>query len=759
MVFRARTRSSTSVAPALEDQIKDSHLFDLDYYTKQRSDVPGHLEQAWSHYREFGWMEGLNPSQYFDVSFYLDSNPDVAEAGCEPLRHWYTQGRYEGRFPFNPFRAEVLKPERDSQRLGSPENGIAICIPIFNAFDAVSACVRSVLETIADEDVDVVVHLHDDGSLVPLSLKQLQCTQSSELKLTRSSSNKGFTKTANYLIASNPGRDIVLLNSDTVVFPGWLSGLKAAAYSSSQVGSVSAISNNATIVSYPNWPSGSRISTFMAKRLARAFSNASLLGVDGLHLLPTAVGSCMYMRRDAIEEVGTFDERKFPRGYGEENDWSLRAQLAGWVNIVAPNVYVFHEGGVSFGDEARRQRDAGSKTLLEDYPDYDLGISQWVQSSSLPVLFRNSHVARSMIPMNLAAVHITHSLGGGTQEMVCRMALDESRKTGFPTLVIRCERGIGHGFLIDSVAEDLSEDAFVQFNLVDLVDILKTRIIADGSITIHDHNQISSHQIQELRSLGFSPILRLHDVRSICPRGFMVLVNGESCSGPTIPKCDRCCSLDGGGKEGLAVHLTAQKAQIRLYDAIAAPSTSAASLLSTHLGVAVEVFGAQSERNTKPSRSTCPQDDSGTNNRLRVLIVGHLAPHKGALFIRNLADLAYVENPLISFYHAGSWQAPFDPPRSMIQLGTYVGPEGIRKMSEEYDFDAFLIPSPAAETYSLTLDDILAARRTDQWVITPDGPLWTERLNTVRNVHTISLEDGLHHIARSLVQLPSWPAS
>jgi hypothetical protein len=52
---------------------------------------------AVTHYRLYGWREGRDPAPWFSVRGYLDANPDVAHEGVEPLHHFLTRGRREGR--------------------------------------------------------------------------------------------------------------------------------------------------------------------------------------------------------------------------------------------------------------------------------------------------------------------------------------------------------------------------------------------------------------------------------------------------------------------------------------------------------------------------------------------------------------------------------------------------------------------------------------------------------------------------------------
>src|SRR5437660_892895 len=111
------------------------------------------------------------------------------------------------------------------------------------------------------------------------------------------------------------GRDVLLLNSDTIVTAGFLDRLQACVYADQRTGIVSPLSNNATICSVPEIgqsnliPEGSTIDSFGA-----------LLAESSLGLRPeivTAVGFCMYVRDAVLARVGYFDEENVGRGHGE----------------------------------------------------------------------------------------------------------------------------------------------------------------------------------------------------------------------------------------------------------------------------------------------------------------------------------------------------------------------------------------------------------------------------------------------------------
>jgi len=77
--------------------IKNSGLFDAEYYLQNNHDVKDSGIDPAKHYLLFGGIEGRSPSPAFDSAFYLAQNPDVKNAGVNPLLHYVMYGKKEGR--------------------------------------------------------------------------------------------------------------------------------------------------------------------------------------------------------------------------------------------------------------------------------------------------------------------------------------------------------------------------------------------------------------------------------------------------------------------------------------------------------------------------------------------------------------------------------------------------------------------------------------------------------------------------------------
>ena len=78
----------------------DPHpLFDVSYYLSANPDVEQAGVNPLLHFLEFGAFEKRSPHPLFDVSYYLLHNPDVEQTGANPLLHYLRQGAFEGKSP------------------------------------------------------------------------------------------------------------------------------------------------------------------------------------------------------------------------------------------------------------------------------------------------------------------------------------------------------------------------------------------------------------------------------------------------------------------------------------------------------------------------------------------------------------------------------------------------------------------------------------------------------------------------------------
>lgn len=241
----------------------------------------------------------------------------------------------------------------------------AVVIPVYNAAPELNRCLQTVCATVPP-GTDVLII--DDASPDPAVAAVLRDWSGRGVpgwRFLSNPENLGFVGTANRGMRLCGG-DVVLLNSDTEVTRGWLQGLGRCLAADAAIATATPWSNNGEIVSLPR---------FCAANPAPADAEAvaAVVGRCGPAQYPelaTAVGFCMAVARRAIERIGLFDETLFGKGYGEENDYSLRAQDAGLRNVLCDDVYVVHLGGRSFGPLGLKPGADSMRRLLSRHPGY-----------------------------------------------------------------------------------------------------------------------------------------------------------------------------------------------------------------------------------------------------------------------------------------------------------------------------------------------------------------------------------------------------
>lgn len=253
-------------------------------------------------------------------------------------------------------------------RVDSVGARVTVIVPVYNGYDAVKRCLESVKLWTLPEYAEVLVV--NDGSTDPAISPMLKSYEEpGRIRIVENEANLGYTRTINKAIALCPADDVILLNSDTIVTPRWVEGLRATAYSHDNIGTATAMGDNAGAFSFPKANESNPKPIDASHALWAA---ALVRGADHCEPVevPTGNGFCIYIRREVFEQIGLFDEELFPRGYGEENDFCMRAKAAGWRNVISPKSYIFHERTVSFGAEKAALVEQAQEILTKRHPTY-----------------------------------------------------------------------------------------------------------------------------------------------------------------------------------------------------------------------------------------------------------------------------------------------------------------------------------------------------------------------------------------------------
>jgi GT2 family glycosyltransferase len=227
---------------------------------------------------------------------------------------------------------------------------ISTIIVNFNAGDFLRRCVDSLLACPIDIDIIVVDNASTDGSLAMLhGLPRVE--------IIRNTKNLGFASACNSGARAADAPFMLFLNPDCCFEQGTLATLLEAMHADESVGMVGGLLMN------PNGTEqagGRRAIPTPWRSFVRAFGLSRFadrwpkLFFD-FHLhkrpLPTQPieveaisGACMLVRREAVQQVGLWDDAYFL--HCEDLDWCMRFRQSGWKILFVPSAKVTHALGV-----------------------------------------------------------------------------------------------------------------------------------------------------------------------------------------------------------------------------------------------------------------------------------------------------------------------------------------------------------------------------------------------------------------------------
>lgn len=573
---------------------------------------------------------------------------------------------------------------------------VAIVIPVYRGLEETRRCLESVLAHRGRVPVEVLVV--DDCSPdheIRLWLDRLAAR--GEITLLRNETNRGFVASVNRGMREAGGRDVVLLNSDTEVPANWLERLAGHAYSGDRVGSVTPFSNNATICSWPALPGGDLPAGWSAAAIDAACHAAN----RGRQVeVPTAVGFCMYIRRDCLEAVGPFDEAAFGRGYGEENDFCLRAQAAGWRHLLACDTFVYHVGETSFGKDSPH-RAAAWDVLTRRHPGYPAAVARHVEADpAAPARLAAAAALFRAAPQPVVLL-VTHALGGGTDRHIHDLMAAVGGRVNF----LRLEPGQGGVRLSVPGLPGLPSIVFHPEGVPQLAELLGS--FGVDRVHVHHWLGLGMDLRQLIDALGVPFDLTVHDYYSVCPRiNLMRSPDVGYCGEPDAGGCNTCIAarFDHG-----LTDITEWRGRcswlLNEAERVICPSEDARRRMGRYAPHA-RLLAVPHEPVTEAAwRVAAPPLRPG--ERMRIGIIGVVAKHKG---LDALAAAAELDPGRYEFVVIGYCEPPLPrrARRAVKETGRYDDGD-LGRLVAESGVHAVWFPARWPETYSYTLSAALAA--------------------------------------------------
>jgi N-acetylglucosaminyl-diphospho-decaprenol L-rhamnosyltransferase len=250
---------------------------------------------------------------------------------------------------------------------------LAVVVVNHNAGPYLARCMDSLRSAAGDVVTETVVvdNASTDGSADRVA------ERSPEVRVIRNPRNRGFARAANQGIAATSSPFVLLLNPDAEVVGGTLAALTKVARERPRGGAIGVLVRN---------PDGSiQPSARRVPRLGEALAHAflgplwpgnrwtrsyTLAGWDRTseREVEWVSGSAMLVRREALEQVGRFDEGYFM--YVEDVDLCTRLRRAGWQVLFSPELEVIHQIGVSTKGQRGRMAFAHADSIYRYFSKF-----------------------------------------------------------------------------------------------------------------------------------------------------------------------------------------------------------------------------------------------------------------------------------------------------------------------------------------------------------------------------------------------------
>ncbi|MFT8895790.1 MAG: glycosyltransferase [Acetobacter sp.] len=550
-----------------------------------------------------------------------------------------------------------------STKIRSSSAAVLIVIPVYRDVAGTKACLESVLASLpaASRNSPRVLVINDASPEREMALMLRGFAKDPRVAVKDNAVNLGFVATANLgleaaLSGQARARDIVLLNSDTLVAGDWLEELQTVAWSAPEIGTATPLSNDATILSYPNVvetnPTPTLDQTAILMKLARSANKG--VAID----IPTGHGFCLYIRHDCLEQTGLLRADLFAQGYGEENDFCLRASQGGWRNVAAPGAYVAHVGSVSFGATRTGLLRRNLALLNRMYPDYHELIAEHVAADPLFEarrkidLLRWRRAARLYSRKNSSGetcpvvLMVTHDYGGGVERVVRQRAAMLKAAGVRPVLIRPVKRGCRIEGGVDE--DDILSASFpnLRFSLPTEWPRLLRLLTADPVDHIEWHHASGHHMaMREIASvLGVPYDVYVHDYIWFCPRISLVGRMRRYCGEPDVATCEACVTTQGRSVDDdmpVADYVLRSAKELEAARSVIVPSDDTAQRMRRHFPALEPIIAPlEDDRPDLSLAQYCrlfPSSSSQgsimglprTPGRFRVCVVGAIGKEKG----------------------------------------------------------------------------------------------------------------------------------
>lgn len=605
---------------------------------------------------------------------------------------------------------EKFHPYEPSLRIEF-EGTIDILIPVYNGFEFLEPLFESIVQNSTLKYRLVIINdCSPDKRVDDFLQKFIEIHRNLiEIVYIQNEENLGFLKSVNRA-AKEVQNHFVLLNTDTEVPPQWLERLMSPIIRNENIATTTPMTNSGEICSFPKWLSDNEIYRGLDVALVDKYFSYVSFEKNSISV-PTGVGFCMGVNKSVYDKIGMFDEI-FGKGYGEENDWCMRAIESGYQNIIVPNLFVYHKHGGSFlSSEKKALIDNNLKILWKKHPSYHELIQDLLEENPLKEMREFLEILITFNTSKKKVLIIDHELGGGTsiyRDERIRHCLKEGEN-----IILFSYSALLNRFKFSFY---MSEHEIFSYAAVGLNCIKKLRyfikvdeIFVNSIVSFQSPYEVIDTIIALSADNEAQLILPIHDFYCICPSYTLLNDTDHYCHIPqNFDVCNRCLENHKGdfkmfNPSSIFISPWREKWReiIHAANTVLCFSNSSAQIIA-------KVYEVESKMKIIPhtvkglSKVLAKKEvDHGIN----IAIIGGINLAKGSLILKEMISLIEAKKLKINIIVIGELNIYINS-NHLIVHGRYLRNE-LPQLLEMYLIHCCFIPSIWPETFSYTSEEIM----------------------------------------------------
>ncbi len=586
---------------------------------------------------------------------------------------------------------------------------IDIIVPIFNGMEFLPPLFDSLYKNTNVPFRVIVIDDHSPDPAVRPFLEDL-AEQHANMRVYFNEKNIGFVKTIN-IASTYTQNHFVILNTDVEVPEAWLQRLMKPIIDNPKIASTTPFTNSGTICSFPKALVDNPIFAGLDVNAVDSVFKQVDAGSVSIEM-PTGVGFCMGINWDVWKNIGSFDEDRFGKGYGEENDWCMRAISAGFLNLMVPNLFVYHKHGGSFpSQEKQKLMKENWEKLIGLHPGYPSLVQKFIAADApKPLRKFASLILMSASSIKKPILIVDHQIGGGAnqyREKVVEDCLQSDQAVFILTYDLTWR-----AMKLQVLYREYSETFKVEHpkDLLILGDFIQlSEIVYNNVVTYADPLSVLSVILQLKQVFKARLKVLIHDHYALCPSYTLLNYKGVFCDLPAVDVCKVCLPrnvnripADENYPASILKWRRGWSDLLKEADEIVCFSKSSQDLLQRIYSLKNEQISIQPHNFISPFNK---KPRVNLQAPLCIGVIGTINYHKGSQMILDVAKILAVKHPQIKIVVVGNLEISNQLPNLTV-VGEYKQLE-LPDLIEKHGINMCFFSSIIPETFSYVTSELL----------------------------------------------------